>query len=103
MSIFKRFLELVTGRRIRRPVISVSSKEPLSSDEIGFFARWLKRSMYADVETYGGGKKLTGIMTRDIDPLTGKLYPDYLERRKRRKETAGPVYAGTVDHDISPD
>jgi hypothetical protein len=47
---------------------------------------------------------LAGITTADIDPETGKCFPDYLERRRARAATENePRGFGVVDHDVHPD
>ena len=106
MSIFKQLLERITGQRIQRPVMWAASKRPLHGDEFSFFGRWLKKIIYGDVEIYSGGKKLTVVMHSDVDPRTGKVYPNFEERRQKLRETEEnrePRAFGVVSHDTRPD
>lgn len=50
-----------------------------------FLAGWLKSTLRQGVRFIRGGKKLNYFTTNDLD-RKGKLKPDYLEDRKRRKK-----------------
>ena len=51
------------------------------------------------------GRRLATVFWEDINPATGQVWPDYLERRANRKAAqdaadAAPKYAGTARHDV---
>jgi hypothetical protein len=101
-NLFLRVIQRL-GHRIERPDMSAAG--PIQPDEVGFFAALTRRTFRQEPETYTGGKKLTVIMTTDIDPNTGKVFPDYLERRRKAREQEGPEgsCAGVFDRDVRPD
>ena len=87
------FMRLIGGRRGRGPTPAKSELETLS-----------RISTRRAVEFEPPGPRLQILLTDDIDPGTGKLYPDFQERRKRRREAdqgeSSPVAGG---QDVSPD
>lgn len=96
LSIFK-----VLGHRVVRPGPGhVAAKGPVSGKDFSFFHGWLKRIIWQDVEHYSGGEKSNVLMTSDINPNSGKVYPDYLERRKANKERPKESYAATLPYDV---
>lgn len=102
-SIFLSVLEKVVGRMSRHPEIT-AYHHGLSSSERSFFSRWLRRIMYQDAKPGGPGKKLNVITSNDLNPDTGKLYPDYKARREARKRQGSEARSfGYVDHDVYPD
>jgi len=50
-----------------------------------FFIEWLRESLRKDVRFIGGKEKLTYFTTNDLGK-NGKLKPNYLADRKRRKK-----------------
>jgi len=107
MSVFIRVLEALTGRKSTRPGISASIGAGSSLGKARNLAQLTRMLTRDPVELEPPGPELRILLTDDIDPRTGKAYPDYMERRKRRREEeeAGKRDRcfGTVDHDVYPD
>ena len=98
LAIFKRW-----GHRVVRPGPGhVAAKGPVSGKDFSFFHGWLKRIIWQDVEYYSGGKKSNVLMTSDVNPDSGKVYPDYIERRRKAKEKPKESYAETLPYDPFP-
>jgi hypothetical protein len=82
---------------------------PVDPGELLDLATKSRQSTRDPVVLVRAGQRLRGGVThQDVDPATGKFYPDYLERRRSRDEAeaakrAAPVLAGTLKHDCHPD
>jgi hypothetical protein len=102
---FIEILERLIGQKSQGPRIGAVHDGRVSAGELHGLAKLSRLIFWKEPETYSGGEKLTVIMTTDIDPNTGKVYPDYLERRAARKvaEEEGSGYAGSTGHDVRPD
>jgi len=101
MSIFKRFLELVTGRRIRRPRVMVTGTAPISEADAGFILSSIALSKWADVEYYGpGAAEAEARRARRL----GTMLAQPKDKKKDKAEEDEPRSAiGAIDHDICPD
>ena len=93
---FLKVLERITGRKSIRPGVDAVTTGKTWLSELRQLARRSRQATRKPVELIPG-KKIEVFMTGDINPDTGKLYPDYKERRK--KSTGVEV----GDWDIYPD
>jgi hypothetical protein len=101
---FIEILERIIGKRSERPSMTVIHDGKISGDELLGLAELTRLTFREEPETYTGGQKLNIITTQDVNPKTGKLYPDYLERRAaRRLAEEKECAAGTIGHDVRPD
>ena len=86
MSKFVEVLEAITGKSvIRTGGISVSHDSKTGIGELRRLAEEVRKWKWIDRKFLKRGKKLNMITTNDLDQ-DNKLYPDYLERRERRKK-----------------
>jgi hypothetical protein len=83
MNIFTRMLARVTGRPVREVGMTVSHDGRTSPGELSMLANLTKRLFGSKFKFGSPGKPNIFLTTADIDPKTKKLYPDYMERRKR--------------------
>ena len=102
MNLRKEFVDIVKGLKSYWREIRPGEKRPgPSTDEWGFIKQTGSVSKWAESEFYGPGaidafecqqESLrqrgypcdTRLTTNDLDPRTGKPYPDYMERRAAR-------------------
>ena len=101
MSLFLKILERFTGRKSQRPAMDASGSGDLG--ELKGLGWRTRRTFRRKIKMEPPGKKLEILMVEDIDK-TGKAYPDYKERRQKRKEAGSSkeVQAGCPG-DVSPD
>jgi hypothetical protein len=103
MSIKDRFLKaLGIAPKLLKPIVKdEATTDP--GDRVEIAAR-TREVLYKPAETAPPGRPFVGITTDDIDPRTGRLYPDYMERRAEReaKRQPQPAELCTIDWDISP-
>lgn len=85
MSKFVEVLESITSKKVIRPKVSVFHDGTVGKGELSQLALHLKKSIWHGVKRIKSKDKLSFITTNDIDE-NGKLYPDYLEKRKRIKK-----------------
>jgi hypothetical protein len=86
MSRFLRFLELVTGRKSRKPSISAAAKQPISDDEMGVILSSMALSEWADVEYYGPGAAEAEARRAASLGLMPKDEPQAVEKKKRQRK-----------------
>ena len=79
-------IERLLGRRSHRPTTSVWTAGSRIPDGAVDLARATRAMIRDPVELEPPGPELTGLSTDDVDPETGKRYPDYFARRKAREE-----------------
>jgi hypothetical protein len=103
MSIKSRFYKAL-GLKPRRLEPIVKNDPGRDPDELVEIAAVTREALYKPAQPAEPGRPLIGISTDDIDPRTGRLYPDYMERRAEReaKREARPAELCTIDWDISP-
>lgn len=94
------------GVPVRRPstrIATAAARLPEEAEELAGTSRAMTRE---PAEPAPRGRALAGITTDDLDPATGRLHPDYLERRARReagrKAKDEDMVAGVVDRDLRP-
>lgn len=80
-----RYLERLTGKRVIRPRMSVSHDGRTGISELRKLAEEIRKWKWKDRKFLKRGKKLEFITTNDLDQ-DNKLYPNFLERRKRRRK-----------------
>jgi len=83
---FKWMLEKVTGKRIERAIVDALTKGRVNLGELQGLARLTQAVTRDPVKLEPPGDKLEILTSNDIDPSTGKPYPDYLERRAKKKK-----------------
>lgn len=102
----KTMLEKLVGHKIRRVPMRVSTEADHWAPGVDTLAR-TTRAMLRDPVKLEPGEPLVGIALEDVDPDTGKVYPDFMERRRLREEarkgTGKGIYAGTVNRSVDPD
>jgi len=67
--------------------MEVFGKGRIRKSELFALARLTRAAFWTGIEFLKGNKKIDMITTNDLDD-DNKLYPNYLERRKQRKELA---------------
>ena len=102
---FIEILERLVGKKSQGPRIGAVHDGRVSPGELHGLAKLSRLVFWKEPEIYTGGQKLTVITTQDVNPATGKVFPDYLERRAARKvaEEEGSGYAGSTNRDVRPD
>jgi C4-type Zn-finger protein len=83
---FLQILEAIIGKRSHRPTMSASTTGRVSRKELHGMAKLSRWTFRQEPETYSGGKKLTVIMTSDVDPNSGKVFKDFEARRQKLQE-----------------
>ncbi len=80
-----KFVEMLKklGIKIVRPNPSVMYEKGYDQSDLNDLIYQLRKSIWSSVDKIKG-RKVSFISTNDIGP-DGRLYPDYLERRKQRK------------------
>ena len=102
MSLFLKILERFTGRKSQRPAMDASGSGDLG--ELKGLGWRTRRTFRHKVKMEPPGKKLKSLMVEDIDPKTGRAYPDHEERRKKKKEAGSSKEAPAgCPGDVSPD
>ena len=102
MSLFLKILERFTGRKSQRPAMDASGSGDLG--ELKGLGWRTRRTFRRKIKMEPPGKKLEILMMEDIDPKTGKAYPDYKERRQKKKEAGhGKETHAAPLGDVSPD
>ena len=100
---FKKMLKSITGKRIERATMDASSgNRQAGPEELQALAR-LSRAATREPIKMEPGKKVEIIMHSDIDPETGRVYSDYLARRKKRREEEGENLEWLSNHNWRPD
>ena len=83
MNIFLAALERLTGRRARHETPSASIPPGTAPYELEGFVRMTRKATRDPIELIPG-KPHGVIMHSDIDPATGRVYPDFEARRRAR-------------------
>jgi hypothetical protein len=78
-------LERVTGKKVERHSVSVIHDDKTPIEELRWFARFTRFVTRRPIKLEPPGPKIEILTTNDIDPDTGRVYPDYKERRAARK------------------
>lgn len=101
MSIFKKLLEMMAGRTISERNAVRGTTGAASARDLVDIARRTLLSTRKPIKLQPPGRRLTAITTEDIDPNTGKLFPDYLARReaRQRKENEPKLIYSIGDDD----
>jgi|GEM_PF-2011013 len=99
---FLEILERVVGRRSQRSTVDVWTEGKSSLEELGGLAKLTQAVFRQPVDVLSKKKTLNILMMSDINPDSGKVWPDYLERRRKAKERPKELCAGTVYHDAFP-
>ena len=101
---FLQLLEQMVGKRSERHRQSAAAGPGISRTELSFMGRLTRLLTRDPVELVQGGKKIEILLHSDIDPKTGKAYPDYKKRREARKaEESAPQSLAVYHGDIDPD
>jgi hypothetical protein len=98
---FLKLLEAITGKQAIRPGMDAVTSGKVWLSELQNLAAKTRRSIREAVKLEPG-KKNTVILTDDLDLETGKLYPDYKERRAAREKTGSSTMA-VGSWDVYPD
>lgn len=105
MSIKDRFFKALglTPRRLEPVVKNDPGRDP---GELAAVAARTEEALRQPAPQGQPSRPLSGITTDDVDSRTGRLYPDYLEAREKRKAErrarAESAPAAIIEHDIKP-
>ena len=105
MNLFLKFLERFTGRKSQRPTMDAYTRSKNADlNELEDLAVRSRLTFREPVKFEPPGPKSKMLLLDDINPETGKPYPDYLERRRKRREARQnkESHAGCPG-DVSPD
>lgn len=106
MNPFKRFLQRLLGE-IKAASVSASVPGDRVPPDIVGLAEFSRKATRSDPELAPPGPALTGLTHEDVDPNTGGIYPDYVERRRQREAARAGAkegrLVGVVNHDVFPD
>jgi len=105
MNLFLKLLERMTGRKSQRSTMDASTMSNDSDlDDLQDLAMRTYLALREPIKFEPPGPKLKILLTDDINPKTGKAYPDYLERRERRRKAkqGKEIYAACIE-DVRPD
>ena len=97
---FLEILERVVGRRSQRSTIDTWTQGKTSLEELSGLARLTRSVFRQPPDVISEKKKSNCLMTSDVNPDSGKVYPDYLERRRKAKERPKESYAATLPYDV---
>lgn len=81
---FLNILEKIVGKKSTRSTMNAYGSDDI--DDLKDLAARTYSAFRESIKFEPPGPKSKILMTDDIDPKTGKPYPDYMERRRKRRE-----------------
>ena len=101
MSGFLQFLELITGRRSRRPRVMVTGTAPISEADADFILSSMALSKWADVEYYGpGAAEAEARRARRLGTMPAQPKDKKRKKGKAKGDEPSPI---AVIGDVYPD